>query len=80
MEVLVIGIAALQYFVQLNWTGPNIEDSFEWLAEKKVEVKTEMELDAENLHPLVEGTQWLLLARSIFVQNCKNFQHFNVKK
>jgi hypothetical protein len=75
---LVVGIAALCYFIQLNWTGPNTEDKFEWLSEKGNEIKSEMALDAENLSPLVEGTQWLLLARAVFIQNYSAFNHLKV--
>jgi hypothetical protein len=76
--VLVVGIAALCYFIQLNWTGPNTEDKFEWLSDKGDEIKLELALDAENLSPLVEGVQWLLLARAVFIQNCLKFNHFKV--
>jgi hypothetical protein len=65
--------------VQLNWTGPNVEDDLEWLNDKKAQIKSEMELDAENLNPLVQGVQWLLLARAIFVRNFRKFSHFKVK-
>jgi hypothetical protein len=76
---LVVGIAALCYFIQLNWTGPNTEDKFEWLGDKGDEIKLELALDAENLSPLVEGAQWLLLARAVFIQNCSKFNHFKVR-
>ncbi|XP_059474278.1 tetratricopeptide repeat protein 27 [Neocloeon triangulifer] len=78
LELLSIGIASLQYFVELNWTGPNVTDTLEWLTDRKSEVRLEMELDAESLSPLVEGVQWLLLARSILVRNCTNFSHFKM--
>ncbi|XP_065353492.1 tetratricopeptide repeat protein 27 [Cloeon dipterum] len=79
LEVLAIGIAAVRYFIELNWTGPKVSDAEDaWLHDRKSEIRSEMELDAENLSPLVEGTQWLLVARAILLLNTENFQFLKV--
>lgn len=80
LEVLLLGVSALQHFVRLNWTGPDDPSSVccpEMLQDTEG-LTTELALDAEDVYSVLRGPQWLLLARTVLVNSPEIFSKHQV--
>jgi hypothetical protein len=74
-----LGISALNYFVQLNWTGPAEKVEPEWLElPNNKELFADILLDTECLCPNIQGIHWLILARIIFLDSRQFFAKYKV--
>ncbi|KAI9025167.1 hypothetical protein CLU79DRAFT_744373 [Phycomyces nitens] len=89
MQVLATGIACLNAFVQINWTGPIFNLAFESLfsaGDKQIEetLKTKIQTsclsslsaDSEEVYHLTEQLGWLAAARQILMNdNVRHSRH-----
>jgi hypothetical protein len=82
LDVLCLGITALQHFVQLNWTGPDVQEvTIKWPGnEQSSEILlSQLALDAEAVCSVVREFQWLALAKAVLVDSQQLFLDYLVK-